>query len=148
MAEENRVIVIGAGISGLAAACKLAGSGIRVTVLEARDRVGGRILTQHDPGCASPIELGAEFIHGMPPEIWEPLQRSAADIMEVDGDNWCLSEQKLRACDFFSRVDSILEKMDDSLPDESFLDFLQRCFPNPERDSKLEDAKQRALSYV
>lgn len=146
VAESNSVIVIGAGISGLAAACRLAGSGLSVTVLEARDRIGGRIFTKRN--SASAIELGAEFIHGMPAEIWHPLEQSASDITEVDGDNWCVAKGKLHTCDFFSRVDSILEKMDDSLPDESFLDFLQRCFPNPERDLKLEDAKQRAVNYV
>jgi monoamine oxidase len=148
MAEANNVIVIGAGMSGLAAARKLASSGLLVTVIEARNRIGGRIFTQHDPAWTSAIELGAEFIHGMPPEVWRPLTQSAPDITEVDGDNWCVSERRLHACDFLSRVDSILEKMDDSLPDESFLDFLQRRFPNPERDSILEDAKQRAVNYV
>jgi phytoene dehydrogenase-like protein len=93
MAEENRVIVIGAGISGLAAACKLAGSGLSVTVLEARDRIGGRIFTRPNPASASAIELGAEFIHGMPPEIWHPLQQSASGITEFDGDNWCAAEE-------------------------------------------------------
>jgi monoamine oxidase len=128
MAVANSVIVIGAGISGLAAACKLAGSGLSVTVLEARSRIGGRIFTQRNPASASAIELGAEFIHGMPTQVWHPLEQSASDITEVDGDNWCVAEGRLHACDFFSRVDSILEKMDDSLPDESFLFFIVRFF--------------------
>jgi len=92
MAEANSVIVIGAGISGLAAACKLAGSGLSVTVLEARSRIGGRIFTQRNPASASAIELGAEFIHGMPTEVWHPLEQSASDITEVDGDNWCVAK--------------------------------------------------------
>lgn len=148
MAERIPVIVIGAGIAGLAAACKLAASGLSVTVLEARDRIGGRIFTQRDPACPSPIELGAEFIHGRPPEIWQPLQQSGVEITEVDGDSWCVADGKIRECDFFSQVDSILEKMDKSSPDESFLDFLQRCFPNREQDQNLEDAKRRAVNYV
>ena len=90
MTGSNSVIVIGAGISGLAAACKLAGSGLSVMVLEARDRIGGRILTKRN--SASAVELGAEFIHGMPAEIWHPLQQSASNITEVDGDNWCVAE--------------------------------------------------------
>jgi monoamine oxidase len=92
MAEANSVIVIGAGISGLAAACKLAGSGFSVTVLEARDRIGGRIFTKRNPASLSAIELGAEFIHGIPAEILHPLQQSASDITEVDGDNWCVAK--------------------------------------------------------
>src|SRR5262245_38682524 len=58
------VIVIGAGAAGLAAAHRLAKSGIAVTVLEARDRIGGRIRTVHEEGWPVPLEGGAEFIHG------------------------------------------------------------------------------------
>jgi monoamine oxidase len=148
MVEKKPVIIVGAGIAGLAAACKLGGSGLSVVMLEARERIGGRILTLREPACASAIELGAEFIHGMPPEILQPLQQSRSEITEVDGDNWCVSDGRLRACDFFSQVDSILKEMEDSSPDESFLDFLQRCFPNSEHDRKLEDAKRRAVNYV
>ncbi|HEX4663657.1 MAG TPA: FAD-dependent oxidoreductase, partial [Terriglobales bacterium] len=44
------VIIIGAGVAGLSAAGMLSRAGIRVLVLEARDRVGGRVLTVHPPG--------------------------------------------------------------------------------------------------
>ncbi|MER6580033.1 response regulator [Nonomuraea sp. NPDC001023] len=59
MAELD-VVVIGAGVSGLAAAARLAAAGLAVTVLEARERVGGRIRT-HRPTL---LELGAQVIHG------------------------------------------------------------------------------------
>ncbi len=60
--REFEVIVIGAGIAGLAAAQALQAQGRRVLVLEARDRLGGRIWTNHDLGF--PIDLGAAWIHG------------------------------------------------------------------------------------
>jgi monoamine oxidase len=63
---------VGAGAAGLAAAVELGQAGLSVTVLEARDRIGGRIFTQSDPSSGAAIELGAEFIHGLPPEIWQP----------------------------------------------------------------------------
>jgi glycine/D-amino acid oxidase-like deaminating enzyme len=63
------VVVLGAGIAGLAAAERLGASGRRVVVLEARDRIGGRIHTVDDPGLNFPIELGAEFVHGRPAEL-------------------------------------------------------------------------------
>lgn len=148
MVEKPEVAIVGAGAAGLAAACKLGESGFSVLLLEARDRIGGRIFTHREPGFAAPIELGAEFIHGMPPEIFAPLEDFGADIVEVEGQNWCVSNGKLGPCEFFSQVDSILEKMDDSLPDESFLDFLNRRFPNPRHDSSKAEARRRALAYV
>ena len=140
--EGQSVIVVGAGIAGLAAAWKLGSAGCAVSVLEARDRIGGRIWTLTD---GFPIELGAEFIHGRPPEILEALKESSAEITEVDGGSWCAFENRLRPCDFWSSIDSILSRMDDTRPDESFLDFLGRVFPNPEKDRQ---AQERALGYI
>jgi hypothetical protein len=57
------VLVIGAGIAGLRAAEVLVGKGRRVIVLEARDRLGGRIYTDRSWGV--PVELGASWIHGV-----------------------------------------------------------------------------------
>jgi len=148
MRHDRPVIVIGAGIAGLAAAAKLGAAGIPLLMLEARDRIGGRIFTHHVSDFDAPIELGAEFIHGRPPEIWEALRQSGAEISEVDGENWCVENRVLRPCEFFSEVDSILKEMDESSPDESFLHFLERKFPNQNRDPKLQEAKRRTLAYV
>ena len=59
----TRVVVVGAGAAGLAAARTLNDAGCTVTVLEARNRIGGRVVTDHSTfGC--PVEMGAQFIHG------------------------------------------------------------------------------------
>ena len=55
------VLVIGAGLGGLTSARDLAASGHRVTVLEARERVGGRIHTDTFPGTSTRVDLGAEW---------------------------------------------------------------------------------------
>ncbi len=138
------VLILGAGAAGLSAAIDLARAGLRVEVLEARNRIGGRMFTQHDPTLNHPIELGAEFVHGLPPEIWLPLQQNNVQATEVAGDLWCSINDKLQPCNFFAQAEKILSAMDDRSPDESFLDFLARRFPGCEH----EDAKQWATGYV
>ena len=63
-----RVLVIGAGIAGLSAAYHLQRAGAEATVLEARDRIGGRVWTSRD-FADIPVEFGAELIHGRSPEV-------------------------------------------------------------------------------
>ena len=64
MAEEREVIVIGAGISGLACAQRLHQAGVNFLVVEAADRIGGRIQTDYTIGGGRPFEIGALMIHG------------------------------------------------------------------------------------
>ena len=146
MAKDSDVLVIGAGVAGLSAAARLAASGYVVSILEARQRVGGRIHTLYDPTTGAPIELGAEFIHGKPPEILNALRDANIGTTEVDGDSWCSSQRQLSVCDFFGLVDDVLQKMDDSRPDESFSEFLTKCCPD--NSAKSEEAKRRSLAYI
>jgi monoamine oxidase len=84
MRPMGRTIVIGAGFAGLAAATELAERGIDVLVLEARDRVGGRVWSQRvdGPGGSVVIERGAEFVL----DGYDELRRlAAANDLEVAG---------------------------------------------------------------
>ena len=56
------VIIIGAGISGASAANALFKKGFNVTMIEARDRIGGRIFTDRAT-LSAPVDLGASWIH-------------------------------------------------------------------------------------
>jgi monoamine oxidase len=67
-----RVVIVGAGLAGLAAARTLIDNGFQVVVLEARDRFGGRIWTDHSLGL--PVDLGASWIHG---RLGNPIDRLA-----------------------------------------------------------------------
>jgi monoamine oxidase len=77
------VLILGAGAAGLAAARDLSHAGLRVTVIEARPRVGGRILTLHDPRSPVPLELGAEFIHGPSAETLPLAQAAGLAVLEL-----------------------------------------------------------------
>jgi hypothetical protein len=61
----GKVIVIGGGPSGLSAALHLKRNNIEVTVLEARERVGGRVNSHSAPGFDAPVDLGASIITGI-----------------------------------------------------------------------------------
>ncbi len=71
----GRVLIVGAGMSGLATARELQRAGYTVTILEARDRIGGRVWT--DRRFATPIDLGASWLHGGPDN---PLKAVAANL--------------------------------------------------------------------
>ncbi len=88
MKSAYDVVVIGAGAAGLAAAARLAEAGRSVLLLDARDRVGGRIYTRHEPGLAAPLELGAEFIHGLAPATRQWAQKAGQPVHEVPDSHW------------------------------------------------------------
>lgn len=148
MSEQPDVIILGAGAAGLSAALELARAGLKALILEARDRLGGRMFTTQDPVCHAPIELGAEFIHGRPPQIWDLLRKHGGSAKEVQGDYWCSYRHSVCPCDFFSLVDAVLEKMNESGPDISFAEFLERCCPDTDRDSRQQETKMWARGYV
>ncbi len=92
----SSVVVVGAGAAGLAAAVDLRLAGIEVTVLEARDRIGGRVWTDGTMGFA--VDLGASWIHGVRDNPLTgyadrvgadriPFDYDDTDLVEV-GDDW------------------------------------------------------------
>jgi monoamine oxidase len=75
MGAPPRVIVVGAGFAGLAAAETLRRQGVQVVVLEALERVGGRVWSDRLPG-GGVIERGAEFVT----RGYETMERQAAEL--------------------------------------------------------------------
>jgi len=70
---DVHVVVIGAGVAGLGAASSLRAQGAKVTVVEGRDTIGGRLRTDWSMGA--PFEIGAGWIHG--PEQANPARQLA-----------------------------------------------------------------------
>ena len=82
----RRAVVVGAGFAGLGCARELTDAGFEVTVLEARERVGGRVRTLRLAGV--PAETGASWIHGSTGNVMtDVLRRSGGRGYEFDYDN-------------------------------------------------------------
>lgn len=140
MNHPTDVLIIGAGIAGLAAARHLTEAGLHVTVLEARGRLGGRIYTQH-AGQLS-VDVGAEFVHGRPEEIFGLAAEGGVPIVPVQG-NYCRKTNGAwsNAGHLMDKVMQLFEKMPAEDPDQSFSYYL-------DRSGASDEVKQQALRYV
>ncbi|HEX6535233.1 MAG TPA: NAD(P)/FAD-dependent oxidoreductase [Gemmatimonadaceae bacterium] len=114
------VAVVGAGAAGLVASRRLADAGRSVLLLDARDRVGGRIWTV--PG---PIELGAEFVHGHPASTLALLREAGAGTVECTGDRWEVQDARVeRTADRFGELHRLLREaasLESDVPVSRFL---------------------------
>jgi monoamine oxidase len=127
MAKPFDTIIIGAGAAGLAAARELKRANQTILVLEARDRIGGRVLTTIDPHTALPIELGAEFIHGEAKQTMRLLDATGLITVPVLGSHYRADRGRLEPLgDTFKRINRVFRKMkDDRKEDRSFQQFLE-----------------------
>jgi monoamine oxidase len=91
-AESADVIVVGAGVAGLAAAADLVSAGFNVVVLEARNRTGGRVYTVDSPGGA--VEMGAQW---SAPPLLSPLLRAGGSSLCNPRDSLVLVEFSSKA---------------------------------------------------
>ncbi len=141
MPRECDVAIIGAGAAGLAAAVDLGRRGLDVCLLEARDRVGGRILTRREPHLAAPIELGAEFVHGRPAESFIRLAARDVPLIDAAGTRWLARAGKLQpAEDLFGDLREHLRRIGrprKDLPFREFVEGARRKLPPRLRDFAL-----------
>ena len=127
MADRVDAIVIGAGAAGLAAARDLSSSGKSVAILEARQRIGGRIFTLHETNLPLPIELGAEFIHGEAEETFKIVEAGALLAYELPDNHWISDRGKFRRLpDFWATTKRIRMKIPARGRDVSFAEFLNK----------------------
>jgi phytoene dehydrogenase-like protein len=129
-------LIIGGGIAGLTAARYLTEAGLRVTLLEARDRLGGRIYTQHT--AQFPVELGAEFVHGRPQEILGLAAEAAVPLVRVEGSfRRKINGAWAESGHLMEKVDEIFASLAASGPDQSFRYYLDRSGTDDDRPSDM-----------
>lgn len=124
-----KVVVVGAGMAGLTAAAILAAAGAEVIVLEARDRIGGRIFTDRSLGV--PVEHGANFIHGFNGNpAAELAAKAGATPFFIDQERWQLFQpggvepEDFEIDDVFDDLEQIAEKAGEEADGDRSLSLL------------------------
>jgi monoamine oxidase len=130
MRDAPDVIIVGGGVAGLSAARDLTAAGARVLLLEARDRLGGRVLTHHTPD--GPVELGAEFVHGAVEDTLSVAREAALPLRETDRGAPRPTTEEQGPATFFSAMDALLAHASPAGPDESFRQLVDRADVAPE----------------
>jgi len=127
--KVSDIIIIGAGAAGLMAAYILSKAGKTVTVLEARNRIGGRIHTIYDKVFSAPVELGAEFVHGNLPVTLELLKEAGIPTDDVQFEMWQHHDNSFaKSQEFVEGWDNFLEKVNQLEHDMPLHDFLEKHF--------------------
>lgn len=139
------VVIVGGGVAGLTALAELDRAGLRVLCIEARDRIGGRIFSAHDALAPIPVELGAEFIHGRPPEIWNIVRSGSLAVYDCADAAVHIRDGKVQrhgdAWEPIGQLMADMRKAADQSGDQPFSAFLQRS-------SHSAVAKELSASFV
>lgn len=146
--NSTDIVVIGAGAAGLMAASRLAKTGKKVIVLEARDRIGGRVHTVIDKAFQQPIEAGAEFIHGNLKTTLSLLKDAGITFHQTKGKfyhfhngEWNKNNEEVEGWD------ELMERMHGLKEDITIADFLSQHFSDGKYENLRKSVKNFAEGY-
>lgn len=147
--ERADVIIIGAGISGLIVARKLSREGKRVIVLEGRNRIGGRIHTEHNEYSNDYVECGAEFIHGDLPLTMNLLDEYGIGYTKMQGDVFRYKNGRLLPVPdmISSHRKTLMRRLDELKNDLTVKSFLSLYFDGPEYEALRSDVMHFVEGY-
>jgi monoamine oxidase len=133
--QPTSLLIVGAGAAGLIAARELARAGKRVTILEARERCGGRIYPLPIAEFGYPAEGGAEFVHGAATMTRAVMREAGLRLLGRSGTRWSTRSGALmpddRALPYADRFYRALMGVKDDLP---IAEFLETHFAEPHYD--------------
>ena len=141
---EN-IIILGGGVSGLMSARELSKHGFAVTILEATDRLGGRIHTIRNSSFTQPVEKGVEFIHGNLPLTIGLLKESGIEYKSVQGNMIRIVDGDWNTQDDFTLGwDELVKRMNSVRQDMTMDEFLKENFS----DEKYTDLRKSVLRFA
>ena len=143
--HHTDVIIIGAGAAGLLAGKLLAEHGKTVCILDARDRIGGRIHTLPYEDWNTVAEAGAEFIHGNLELTFELLKEAGLKKVQIGGEMWrVINGDWQQDDDYFDKQEKVVSKLKTLKEDMSMAAFLAREFAGDEN----AEVRQTLTGYI
>ena len=146
--SPTHIVVIGAGAAGLMIARELGRAGKRVTLLEARDRCGGRIDPLSSAQFGYPAEGGAEFVHGEAPVTRSLLREAGISLLPIEGTQRTVMDGKLSTKGsleiYEANLQTALKELDDDL---TVAEFLRRHFAGAEHDHLRRSVERMVEGY-
>ena len=146
--RPDHIVIIGAGAAGLMAARELARTGKKVTILEARDRCGGRIHPLPSADFGYPAEGGAEFVHGEARVTHALLREARLSLLPIRGTQWTVEDGKFSREGSQDLHDAQLHNALKELKDDlTVADFLRRYFAGPKYHRLRHSIEQMVEGY-
>jgi monoamine oxidase len=143
--KKENIIIVGGGVAGLMTAMELLKNNYNVTILEANDRLGGRIHTIHDPAFLYPVEKGFEFIHGKLPLTIQLLKEARIEYVPVKGEMIRIENGEWKTQDDFTvGWEELMEQMNLVREDMTVSEFLKKNFS----DNKYEDLRKSVVRFA
>ncbi len=140
----SNIITIGSGASGLMSARILAEKNHKVTVIEARDRIGGRIQELNGK-FSRPVEAGAEFIHGSQSLTLGLLHELNGEAMQLNGKHYTLNKGELERGDLMDdQWDELTQALNTLTTDTDMASFLDKHF----KGATYQDLRNRVQRFA
>jgi monoamine oxidase len=147
MESPTHVLIVGAGAAGLTAARELARAGKQVTVLEARDRCGGRIHPLSAQIFGYPAEGGAEFVHGAAPVTLALMREARLALSPIEGMRWSARNGTFLPRESPPHADRLHRALMELKTDLPVAEFLERHFADPQYSELRREIRRMVEGY-